>query len=67
MRNTLYYKIKHYKSYINRYGSTILIKHIDYPNIIPTKKLCLKNFSSMYTSKYSDGKNNSIINNPFLL
>ena len=32
MTNKIYNKIKHYRVYIGRYGSTMLIKHCDFPN-----------------------------------
>ena len=32
MTNKIYNKIKHYRVYIGRYGTTMLIKHCNFPN-----------------------------------
>ena len=58
MTNKIYNKIKHYRVYIGRYGSTMLIKHCDFPNYekkIINKRYIFKEHS--YTKS----------NNPFLL
>ena len=63
MTNKIYNKIKHYRVYIGRYGSTMLIKHCDFPNM--NKKLINK---KLMNKKYIFKEHSyTKSNNPFLL